>query len=166
MNLNHQKVFITVNSVETRKKSLLFIEENLFEEWGLQFGEPLTIIAGCRSVPVLVQPFPSSQPTLKLSYDMNQILSLPVFSNPISVSYHAEGRSIKIGPFFASLMNQTPLQDGTFGEMEKFYQEMKSYCNQQGIPFYLVKLQSLQDGVVEGYLLWTKWLANLSPPHS
>ncbi|MGZ9816020.1 YheC/YheD family endospore coat-associated protein [Peribacillus simplex] len=49
-------------------------------------------------------------------------------------------------------MNQTPLQDGTFGEMEKFYQEIKSYCNQQGIPFYLVKLQSLHDGVVEGYL--------------
>jgi glutathione synthase/RimK-type ligase-like ATP-grasp enzyme len=152
MNLNHQKVYITVNPAETRKKALLFIEEKLFEEWDLQFGEPVTIMAGCRSVPVLVQPFPSSQPTMKLSYDMNQILSLPVFSDPISVSYHAEERSIKIGPFFASLMNQTPLQDGTFGEMEKFYQEMKSYCNQQGIPFYLVKLQSLQDGVVEGYL--------------
>ena len=127
MNLDHQKVYITVNPAETRKKALLFIEEKLFEEWDLQFGEPVTIMAGCRSVPVLVQPFPSSQPTLKLSYDMNQILSLPVFSDPISVSYHADERSIKIGPFFASLMNQTPLQDGTFGEMEKFYQEMKSY---------------------------------------
>ncbi|MDM5454933.1 YheC/YheD family protein [Peribacillus simplex] len=151
MNLNHQKVFITVNPAVTRKKALLFIEEKLFEEWGLQFGEPVTIMAGCRSVPVLVQPFPSSMPTLKLSFDMNQILSLPAFPDPISVSFHKEGRSIKIGPFFAALMNQTPLQDGTFGEMEKFYQEMKSYCNQQGIPFYLVKLQSLKDGVVEGY---------------
>ncbi|MGE7761172.1 YheC/YheD family protein [Peribacillus sp. NPDC097895] len=152
MNLNHQKVFITVNPAVTRKKALLFIEEKLFEEWGLQFGEPVTIQAGCRSVPVLVQPFPSSQPTLKLSYDMNQMLSLPAFSDPISVSFHAERKSIKIGPFLALLMNQSPLQDGTFGEMEKFYQEMNSYCIQQAIPFYLVKLQSLEEGVVEGYL--------------
>ncbi|WP_285767665.1 YheC/YheD family protein [Peribacillus sp. SI8-4] len=150
MNINHQKVFITVNPAGTRKKALLFIEEKLFGEWGLQFGEPVTIMAGSRSVPVLVQPFPSSGPTLKLSFDMNQFLSLPAFSDPISVSFHSERKAIQIGPFFAALTNQTPLQDGTFGEMEKFYQEMTSYCNQQGIPFYLVKLQSLQEGMTEG----------------
>ncbi|MFJ7752414.1 YheC/YheD family protein [Peribacillus muralis] len=150
MNINHQKVFMTVNPAETRKKALLFIEEKLFGEWDLRFGEPVTIMAGCRSVPVFVQPFPSSEPTLKLSYDMNQFLSLPVFSDAISVSFHPEQRTIKIGPFFAALTNQVLLQDGTFGEMEKFYQEMASYCNQQGIPFYLLKLQSLQEGIAEG----------------
>ncbi|WP_057912518.1 YheC/YheD family protein [Peribacillus muralis] len=152
MNMNHQRVFITVNPAETRKKALLFIEENLFGEWGLHFGEPVRIIAGCRSIPVLVQPFPASNPTLKLSYDMNQFLSLPAFSDSISVSFHPEGRTIQIGPFFAALTNQTPLQDGTLGEMERFYQEMTSYCNQQGIPFYLVKLQSLQEGIIEGLM--------------
>ncbi|WP_053344896.1 YheC/YheD family endospore coat-associated protein [Peribacillus butanolivorans] len=151
MNLKFQKIFITVNPAITRKKALLFIEEKLFEAWDLQYGEPLTLMAGCRSVPVLVQPFPSSQPTIKLSFDTNQILSLPAFSDPISVTFHAEDRSINIGPFFAALINQLPLKDGTFGEMEKFYQEMKSYCHQQGFSFFLVGIQSLKEGVVEGY---------------
>jgi hypothetical protein len=59
-------------------------------------------------------------------------------------------------------MNQTPLQDGTF-EMENFI-EMKSYCNRQGIPFYLVKLQSLQDGLWKA-TCQARWLETL-PPHS
>jgi hypothetical protein len=63
MNLNHQKVFITLNPLS--EKALLFIEEKLFEEWGLQFGD-VTIMAGC--VPSGTCPaIPSSQPTLKLS---------------------------------------------------------------------------------------------------
>ncbi|WP_340373005.1 YheC/YheD family protein [Peribacillus sp. FSL E2-0218] len=164
MNINHQKVFITVNPAVTRKKALLFIEEKLFGEWGLHFGEPVTIMAGCRSVPVLVQPFPSSGPTLKLSYDMNQFLSLPAFSDPISVFFHPEERNIQIGPSFAALINQSPLQDGTFGEMEKFYQEMTSYCNQQGIPFYLVKVQSLQEGIIEAFVGEQKGWQTLTIP--
>ncbi|MFJ7677232.1 YheC/YheD family protein [Peribacillus sp. NPDC097198] len=151
MTLKYQKVFITVNSAATRKKALLFVEEKLFQEWDLQYGEPLTLIAGRRSVPVLVQTFASPESTIKISHDTNQFLSLPPFSGPVSVSFHAEERTLQIAPFLAVLINQGPLQSGTFGEMEPFYQEMIAYCNQKGFPFFLAKPQPLADGILTGY---------------
>ena len=151
MTLKYQQVFITVNSAATRKKALLFVEEKLFQEWDLQYGEPLTLIAGRRSVPVLVQTFTSPEPTIKISHDMNQFLSLPSFSNPVSVFFHTGERTLRIGPFLAVLINQVPQQTDTFGEMENFYQEMAAYCHQKGLPFFLAKPQPLAEGTLTGY---------------
>lgn len=151
MTLKYQQVFIKVNSAATRKKALLFVEEKLFQEWGLHYGEPLSLIAGRRSVPVLVQPFASTDPTIKISHDMNQFLSLPSFSDPVSISFDTGERTLQLGPFLAVLINQVPQQTGTFGEMEKFYQEMETYCHQKGFPFFLAKPQPLAEGTLTGY---------------
>lgn len=82
---------------------------------------------------------------------MNQSLSLPSFSDPVCVSFHTDERTLRIGPILAVLINQIPQQDGTFGEMEIFYQEMATFCNQKGLPFFLAKPQTLAEGTLTGY---------------
>lgn len=164
MTLINQKVFIAVNSVATRKKALLFVEEKLFHEWDLQFGEAVTLIAGRRSVPVLVQTFSTPQATIKITHDVNEFLALPSLTDCVSISFDTVERTLQIGPFLAILVNQIPQQNGTFGEMETFYQEMITYCKQRGYPFFLAKPQSLTEGALTGY--WSGengWESHLLP---
>ena len=157
---SNDQVFILTTPAASRKKALLFVEETLFHKWGLQFGESLTIFAGRRSVPLLAQPFTADSPTIRISHEAKEFLHLPPISGPVSVLFEPKSRAIRIGPVMAVLINHELRDDGHFGEMEKFYQEMEAYCRKHGFPFFLMKLQSAAEEVLEGYFLaengWTQ----------
>ena len=151
-------------SVIKETKAIMYIDEMSCTQWQLQEGEKITIIAGQRSIPVEVLSFPSNKRECKLTNLTTQYLLLPDINTPISFTVFRTTKKLIIGPFLAIVTNQSLLTDGTFGVMETFFQEMNTYCANQGFPFYVTNLQSLQDKMITGYLLTkTGWVSQALP---
>jgi len=142
--MNGQSSKLLISTIQ-EKKALMYIDETTFVNWQLQYGETLSIKAGQRSIEIAVESFSSTSRECKLSSFTSQYLTLPPFTHPISVTFLPSTKTVIIGPFLALLTNQSLLTDGTFGEMDVFFQEMHTYSTTLGIPFYLTTLQSLES---------------------
>lgn len=140
-----------VLSMTQDHKTLIYFTESLCKRWQLQTGEKMKIIAGQRLTFVEVQSLASTEKECKLSVNAAQSLSLPNFTQSILITFFEATKTLVIGPFLAILINGTLLDDGTFGEMETFFQEMKTYCSERGYPFYVTTLQASNDGLIQGY---------------
>lgn len=148
--MNGQSYKMVVSTINESTASL-YIDQTTWKHWQLQEREKITITAGQRSILVNVHSYSSNKSECKLSSTAAQYLSLPEFHSPISITFFSQVNKLVIGPFLAILMNQTLLSNGTFGEMEPFFREMSTYCLEQGIPFYIASLQSLQDQFMTGF---------------
>ncbi|MFJ8257421.1 YheC/YheD family protein [Peribacillus asahii] len=148
--MNGQSSKLLISTIQ-EKKALMYIDETTFTKWQLQYGETLSLKAGQRSIEIAVESFSSPSRECKLSSSASQYLTLPPFTHPISVTFLPSTKTVIIGPFLALLTNQSLLTDGTFGEMDVFFQEMHTYSTTLGIPFYLTTLQSLESEVITGY---------------
>ncbi len=142
-----------VLSIIKEQKASVYIDEASCKKWHLQAGEQITITAGQRSMSVEVHSFPSNDHNreCKLSTFTSEYLSLPTFTTPISINFFESQKKLIIGPFLAIIMNQSLLTNGTFGDMETFFQEMNKYCSKHGFPFYVTTLQTIQNDVITGY---------------
>ena len=151
-------------SVIKETKTIMYIDEISCTQWQLQAGEQITITAGQRSMSVEIVSFPSNKRECKLSNFTTEYLLLPSNNTPISITFFRSTKKLIIGPFLAIVTDQSLLTDGTFGVMETFFQEMNTYCANQGFPFYVTNLQSLQDKKITGYLLTeTGWISQTLP---
>ena len=148
--MNGQSYKIAISTIKEPIASI-FIDETSCKQWHLQEGEKITITAGKRSMLVEVHVHSSIKRECKLSNLLSQYLSLPDFTTPISITFFRHVKKLVIGPFLAIVMNQPLLNDGTFGDMETFFQEMNTYCSERGLPFYVTNLQSLQDKIITGF---------------
>ncbi len=150
MNMNGQSYKLVVSTIKETQTSI-YIDETSCKRWELQEGEKITITVGQRSMPVEVHSFTSNERECKLSIFTSQYLLLPDFTTPISITFFRHKKNLVIGPFLAIIMNQTLLDNSTFGDMETFFQEMNTYCLERGFPFYVTNLQSLQDNMITGF---------------
>jgi glutathione synthase/RimK-type ligase-like ATP-grasp enzyme len=148
--MNNPSYKILISTIKESKASI-YLDEMSCKRWQIQNGEKITIVAGQRSMSVDVHSFSSIERECKLSILTSQYLSLPNFTSPISITFFKSIKKLVIGPFFAIVMDQPLLSDGTFGDMETFFQEMNTYCSKRGFPIYLTDLQALQDEVITGY---------------
>lgn len=148
--MNGQSYKMSLSTINEQTNSI-YIDESSCKQWQLQEGEKITITAGQRSMSVNVQVYATMNRECKLSMLITQSLSLPDFTTPISITYYKSMKIIVIGPFLAIVTNQPLLNNGTFGEMETFLREMSTYCSKLGFPFYVTKLQSLQNKIMTGF---------------
>lgn len=161
--MNGQSYKLLLSTIKERETSL-YINEKTFTKWRLQQGETLTITAGQRSTSVKVFSFPSAKRECKLSISLVEFLSLPDFNHPVQLTLFHSLKKVFIGPFLAILTNGTLLENGTFGDMEAFLQEMKTYCQEKGFPLYIATLQSLHNGDITGFWPHDKeWKAQKLP---
>ncbi len=163
LNMNGQSYKMVVSTIKESNASL-YIDQTSHRHWQLQEGEKITVTAGQRSILVDVYSFSSNKSECKLSSAAAQYLSLPEFHTSISITFYRPFKKLVIGPFFAILMNQTLLTNGSFGEMEIFFQEMNTYCLDRGLPFYVTSLQSLQDNILTGFWPTAKGWESLKLP--
>lgn len=148
--MNGQSYKIVLSTIMEPTASI-YIDETSYKQWQLQEGDKITIAAGQRSMIGKVHAYSSIKRECKLSNLIAQYLSLPDFTFPITITFFRDMKKLVIGPFLAIIMNQPLLNDGTFGDMENFFQEMNTYCLERGFPFYVAKLQSLQDKIITGF---------------
>ena len=148
--MNGQSDKIILSMIQDHKTHI-YINEALCKRWQLQKGEKMRIKAGQRSTFVEIQSLASTEKECKLSVNVAQTLSLPHFTQSILITCFEATKTLVIGPFLAILINRPLLDDGTFGEMETFFQEMKTCCSERGLPFYVTTLQTSNDGLIQGY---------------
>lgn len=161
--MNDLSTKIMISTIQERKASI-YIDEVLYQSWQLQKGETITIRAGQRSTSVDAYSFISTERACKLSVSACESLSLPPFTEPTSITFSQSTKTITIGPFLAIVINSPLLADGTFGEMEDFFQEMHTYCAKRGFPFYIATLQSVNKGFIQGYVITNSgWLLQQLP---
>lgn len=161
--MNGQSCKIEISTIK-ESTATLYIDERSCKQWQLQEGEEILISAGQRSMLVEVHVYSSIKRECKLSHFISQYLLLPDFTTSISSTFYGQMKKLVFGPFLAIIMNQPLLIDGTFGDMEPFFQEMNTYCSEQGFPFYITNLQSIQDGSLTGFWLTNKgWKSQKLP---
>lgn len=161
--MNGHSYKMVVSTVK-ESKAALYMDQTSCRRWQLQEGDKLTVTAGQRSILVEVYSFSSNNSECKLTSAAAQYLSLPEFHAPISITFYKQLNQLVIGPFLAILMNQTLLANGTFGDMEPFFQEMSTYCLDRGLPFYVTSLQTLQDNILTGFWPSAKGWESLKLP--
>ncbi|PLT33767.1 YheC/YheD family protein [Bacillus sp. V5-8f] len=167
MNISNAKVLIIFEeSLIEDHTPIIQIELSMLSKWKLNGGEEIVLKAGAKRIPLLVRPFSAEQPLIIISRNTGQSLSLPALSFPVQVTFCKQTKEIAIGPFL-SILSDYPIgkREGTFGSMEPFFQEIQSFCEEKGFPFYVHLLEPEQESTaVKGYLLKAgKWEQTVLP---
>ncbi|RFU64371.1 YheC/YheD family protein [Bacillus sp. V59.32b] len=130
--------------------AIVQIEQSLLNRWNLKKNEQIVLIAGTNQVQLVVRPIPANEPTLVISRHTIHHLALPALQFPVQMAFDQEKNELRIAPFLSVLTDQPfDNETGTFGKLEVFLQEMRSFCEEKGFPLYI---HTFQTAKVEGYI--------------
>lgn len=161
MNQNRKKLSFSI--IQENKRGL-FLDFVTFKEWGLNEGDTFLLQAGQLSLKTPVYSDSTVQQQCQITHSMQQMLCLPPVTETTKITLTKTENMITLGPCLSILINQELNQDQTFGEMDKFYQEMALYCQEKGYIFSIISIQPIMTNEAVGYMLHDgEWLKQKVP---